>query len=390
MVSLRARDGVSVGRSVVKQESAVDNVSAVLLVGGDDTLVAACRAVAAAAGVPLEVRANVVDAADLWEAAALVLLAAEPVFAAESEAVEPRRRRPGIVLVTEPPVGEHVWRAAVSVGAEHVVVLPEARSWLAQRMLEATQAGLGSGRVVAVAGGCGGAGASVLAAGLAWTAAARGLRAVVVDADPLGGGIDLVLGAEAEPGLRWPDLAAARGRLQPGALSALLPWVDGVGILSWDRGDLSGRGCDVPAEAARAVLAGARAEADVVAVDLPRRMPPGSAAWEGAATCDLALLVVPAHVRAAAAAVCVLAGLREVAADVRVVVRGTSGGPAPVTIADALAVPLAGVLRREPSLDSALDRGEPPTLRRRGGMRQACEDLLAILLEPATGRWGGE
>ncbi len=72
-------------------------------------------------------------------------------------------------------------------------------------------------------GGRGGAGASVLAGGLAVTAARRGLRTLLIDADPLGGGVDLVLGWESLDGLRWPSLSQASGRVQPAALVDALP-----------------------------------------------------------------------------------------------------------------------------------------------------------------------
>jgi secretion/DNA translocation related CpaE-like protein len=232
--------------------------------------------------------------------------------------------------------------------------------------------------VIAITGGCGGAGASVLTVALARSAAVDGLRGMVVDADPLGGGIDLVLGAEDVPGLRWPDLSTARGRLQPGLLAKLLPSVDGVSFLAWDRS--SGAGVDVPADAVRAVLTSARTEADAIVVDLPRRIPDGSGACEAALGCDVALLVVPAHVRATAAAVGVLNRLRTLATDVRLVVRRTPGGPAPLAIADALGLPLAATVRAEPGLAAALDRGEPPALRPGGPLRRACAELISDLV----------
>ena len=45
--------------------------------------------------------------------------------------------------------------------------------------------------------------------------------ALLVDVDPWGGGIDLVLGSEDEPGLRWPDLALQGGRLSTAVREAL-------------------------------------------------------------------------------------------------------------------------------------------------------------------------
>src|SRR3712207_7123198 len=50
-----------------------------------------------------------------------------------------------------------------------------------------------------------------------------GLRTLLVDADPLGGGLDLVLGWEQVDGLRWPSLAEADGRVDPPALLQALP-----------------------------------------------------------------------------------------------------------------------------------------------------------------------
>ena len=53
----------------------------------------------------------------------------------------------------------------------------------------------------------------------------------------LSGGADLLLGAETVPGLRWPQLARARGRLGGGMLREALPRLDGLSVLSWDRTD---------------------------------------------------------------------------------------------------------------------------------------------------------
>src|SRR5690606_25835346 len=72
-----------------------------------------------------------------------------------------------------------------------------------------------------------------------------GLRTLLVDADPLGGGLDLVLGWEQLEGLRWPALTQTDGRVDPPALVQALPRRGDLGVLSWDRGELP----EVPAEA---------------------------------------------------------------------------------------------------------------------------------------------
>jgi len=150
--------------------------------------------------------------------------------------------------------------------------------------------------VVAVLGGRGGAGASVFAAGLAVTAARAGWRTLLIDADPLGGGVDLVLGWESMDGLRWPALSETSGRVSPPSLVDVLPKRGELVVLSWDRGELLA----VPAEAMATALDAGRRGRDLVVVDLPRRMDDASLLALGAA--DRGYLLVPAELRACAAA----------------------------------------------------------------------------------------
>ena len=112
-------------------------------------------------------------------------------------------------------------------------------------------------------GGRGGAGASLFATALAQSAR----DALLVDADPWSGGIDLVVGTEDKPGLRWPDLALEHGRLDFAALRQALPRLDGLSVLSSVRA-----GNDVePGPLAAVIDAGRRGGATVVC-DLPRRL----------------------------------------------------------------------------------------------------------------------
>jgi secretion/DNA translocation related CpaE-like protein len=267
---------------------------------------------------------------------------------------------------------DRLWRVALEVRAEQVVLLPEAEHVLLGRLARAKDQRADQALMICVTGGCGGAGASVLAAALARVAAAI-TRGLLIDVDSLGSGADLLLGAEDEPGLRWPDLVSARGRLLPGSLAGALPVIDGLHVLSWDR---SPHLIELPMAAVTAVLEAARQEYGVVVLDLPRSLDGAGAA--AAAAADLGVLVVPAEVRAAAAARRVLTGLHERLADVRLLVRG----PAPTglraeAIADALDLPLVGVLKAEPGLRRALDRGEPPGLRPRGPLAVFCRGFLA-------------
>ena len=198
---------------------------------------------------------------------------------------------------------------------------------------------------------------------------------LLVDADSLGGGIDLVFGGEQERGLRWHDLSSTRGRIPAAALAAALPRMAGLSVLSWGRVDSA----DLQPEAMSAVLSAGRRAHDVVVVDLPRS--PDLAGRRALAEATLTLLVVPAEVRATAAAGRVVAAVGRLTDDLRLVVRGPSPtGLTAEVVARELGVPLAGDLRQEPRLAAALDRGEPPARRSRSPLAGFASSLLAELL----------
>ena len=89
--------------------------------------------------------------------------------------------------------------------------------------------------LLVVVGASGGVGASVLATAVAVRAARAGVNVVLVDGCPLGGGLDVVLGAEQETGIRWADLSRLAGSADARALLARLPSADGVRVLSFGR-----------------------------------------------------------------------------------------------------------------------------------------------------------
>lgn len=82
----------------------------------------------------------------------------------------------------------------------------------------------GRGRLVVVAGAVGGCGTSVLATALAVRAASR-TRALLVESDPRGTGLDLALGLEHAPGARVGDVRSALGGPDPDALWEAVPEV---------------------------------------------------------------------------------------------------------------------------------------------------------------------
>lgn len=153
----------------------------------------------------------------------------------------PRGRSLADVVVTDrSEVGRGVGEArVVRVAAEagggddgEVIRLPSGTSDLVGALM--TPVAAQTGRLVAVVGAVGGCGTSTLAAALAVRAAARG-RALLVETDSRGTGIDLILGAESAPGLRVEDVRADLGGPDPDAV--------------WDAVPLSGAGCRVLARA---------------------------------------------------------------------------------------------------------------------------------------------
>lgn len=338
-----------------------------LLITEDPALLESLLRLAAAAGAEAVVLPCAASARPHWSSAPIVLVGDDRARQVASARLP---RRSDVVLVGRDLDDAGVWRRAVDVGAEHVVVLPDGESWLVDRFAEAA-GGAVRGTTISVVGGRGGAGATVTATALAITALRLGHRTLLVDGDPLGGGIDLVVGGEAEAGLRWSDLDGARGRVTPDTLYGALPLIDELSVLSWGRTD----GGDVPPEAMSALLDAGVRGSDLVVVDLPRHVVDSTRVALRAS--DLTLLVVPAELRAAAAATRVVATVRDYCPDIRLLVRGPApSGLDAEAMADVLGLPLAGEIKQEQGLAAALERGDPPGRRTRGPLATFCSGFL--------------
>lgn len=310
-----------------------------------------------------------------WESAPLVLVGDDA-----ARRVRGAPRRDGVFLVGRELDDPLVWQRAVEIGAEEVLRLPDAESRLVDRIADVVEGAGKPALAVGVIGGSGGAGASTLACALAIRAARAGERTILIDGDPLGGGMDVLLGGEGAEGRRWPDFAGSRGRVGAGALEESLPELHALRVLSWDRGER----VVVPPAAMRSVLAAARRRGGVVVVDLPRRV--DEAVAEVLAQLDLVLMVVPGELRSVAAAGRVAAGVRMVARDVRVVVRGRCpGGLDAETVAGLLGVPLAGEVPVELGLPGRVAEGEPPGAQRRGALARFCDGFWQRVLGAAPG-----
>ncbi|WP_129295082.1 septum site-determining protein Ssd [Streptomyces lydicus] len=341
-----------------------------LIITEDERLLDDLLRLCAAAGALPEVAHGLPARRADWEAPPLVIVGGD---------CAPRllgcARRAGVILTGGDADDPDLLRQAVALGAERVLALPDGERWLADRIADAVEGVGPPALTVGVIGGCGGAGASTLAGALAVTAARTGRRTLLVDGDPLGGGLDVLLGGEKERGLRWPAFAESRGRVACGALAESLPRLHALRVLSWDRGaDVT-----IPPAAMRAVMAAARRRGGVVVVDLPRRL--DEAAAEALGQVDMGLLLIPAELRAVAAAQRVVSGVQKVLGDLRVVARGTPGrhghGLPPDEIARLMELPLAGEVPWEASLPAELARGVPPGAQMRGPLARFC-----------TGFWG--
>lgn len=328
-----------------------------LIVTRDETLLDELLRLAAAAGVTPEVAPDAGAALRGWSAAPLVLLGADLVD--DMARVLPPRR-PGVHVVAWGSVPDQMFRVALAVGAEDVAELPGSGEWLVECLTDLTDR-RARGLTVGVVGGCGGAGATTFACALGQLAARSG-PAVVIDADPLGPGIDRVLGLEREAGVRWDELCRTTGRLGARALREALPRSGSLGVLTW----AAGRHDSLQAFAVREAMSAARRGHDTVVVDLPRTHDPVTD--EVAARCDRVIVVAVPTVAGVAAAgrVCSSYADRSV---LRLVLRGR--GIEERSVGRALGVPVAASMPDQRGLAEAIDLGLGPVRSRRGPLGRA-------------------
>ncbi|QUR69989.1 septum site-determining protein Ssd [Mycobacterium spongiae] len=288
----------------------------------------------------------------------------------------PRRARVTVLTATEPVT--NTWIAAICVGAQNVLTMPDQERELIRELAEATEAAPGDGNrgeVLAVIGGRGGAGASMFASALALAAG----DALLVDLDPWGGGIDLLLGGESTPGLRWPDLAVQGGRLNWPAVRDALPRHRGISVLSGSRS-----GYEPEAAPVEAVIDAGRRGGVTVVGDLPRCLTDATQAALDAA--DLVVLVSSCDVRACAATATLAPALAAINPNLGLVVRGPApGGLRAAEFADTIGVPLLASVRVQPRVAEQLEHGGL-RLRRRSALAAAARRVLGVLPHQGSGR----
>jgi secretion/DNA translocation related CpaE-like protein len=342
-----------------------------LLLTADELLESDLLRLAAAAGAVLEVRREPEQASRAWATSAVVLVGAD-LAAAVARAALPRRGE--VHLVTPRPAGDELYRDAVALGATSVVELPDADAWLVQLLTDAADEVCGSGTVVAVVGGSGGVGATVLTAALALTAGRSG-RALAVDLDPLGPGLGRVVGVEEPAAVSWRELADSRGRLGSRALRDALPGVGAVRVLGHAEGDLSP---PAPAVVREALSAGRRGH-EWVFVDLPRGADPRTTPVLGG--CDHVVLLARSALGTVASAARVADRLRGEVTSLGVVVRTGGGTATAAEVSRALGVELLAELPEQRRLDEHLDLGLGPVRARRSPLARTARELLDRLAD---------
>jgi hypothetical protein len=211
--------------------------------------------------------------------------------------------------------------------------------------------------LLVVVGASGGVGASSLATAVAVRASRAGTEVVLLDGCPLGGGLDVILGAEQESGVRWPDLYRLVGSADGRALLVRLPSVDGVRVLSFGRD-----GSEPAAEVADAVIAGLVAECAVVVVDA------------SVAGGTVAALSVVSGLLAA--------GSGRVGVEMAVCLRGPSASAGPVArvVETELRWPVLCALEDDRGLVADLVHGVAPGSRASGPTVRTADEILGWVL----------
>ncbi len=352
-----------------------------LLLTADDLLLDHTLAVCAAAGIEPEVVADAGAAREQWARATLVMVGADQT----DGVVQLGLARRSQILLLGLDDGRDLTGASLRLGAP-IVQLPDGAAELVDTLTGLAGRPRDCGRVVLVLGGSGGVGASTMAAALAFVAARSGRRAAVIDLDPMGGGIDLLVGAERLPGWRWPRLSSARGQL--GDLSGQLPHLDGVDLVAMGRG--LGRAQEVPSDhAVAAVLSSTARSHDLIVLDVGRGVGISRATL---ALADVGLLLVTGDVRGVSAGreTYVRLGSAHPASEHLsagatwhlLVRRPRCGGLNPNDAADGFDPPLLGSLDDDPAVAIAAERGEPPARPARGPLARLCRHVLDTAVWP--------
>lgn len=206
---------------------------------------------------------------------------------------------PQVLFVAGDP-GPIDWQRAMLVGASEAFVVPAQAPELLRALGRSAERQRRASASFGVIGASGGCGASTFAAAMARR---LGEGAVLIDADPYSGGLDLLLGAEGLTGARWNDLNVSEGAFKAEDLLRALPNDDGLRVLTSARS----KGALNSVDAAQVEAAIRTLQEFPHVVDLSLRM---AGAIEAAGGLRYLVMVIPAELRSVAAASVVAEGLR--------------------------------------------------------------------------------
>ena len=351
-----------------------------LVISQDAAVVNHVQSSAAAANQPLRITQLPEEVRRYWSSASLVIVG---VDCAAMVAGLGLTERHGVHIVGHQAEAVLTWSVPLAAPG---LVLPGQAGFLAALLDESHRQVSAPALQLRFAGATGGLGVSTLTSGLAVRAARRGQKVALVELDLDGGGLDVLMGAETEPGWRWHDLTGARGHL--GDLSDHLPKTCGVSIVAAgrtpppleteDRATSSLPAADsVPRpagpsltlESMSAVLASLRRSHDLVFIDQGSTASPH----------EEVIWIVGADVRAVLAAQSILA--RGSVATRRVIRRTGPGRRLPADLmAESLGLPVIGTITHDHRLPGALAAGDPPG-RSLGTTSRSLDQILDHLIE---------
>ena len=211
-------------------------------------------------------------------------------------------RRSRIYFVAPEP-GPIDYEVALRSHAEQAFILPAESTQLLQALAaDSVQQPNSSALRISVVGASGGVGASTLAGAIARKARSGNGSALLIDAIPISGGLDLLMGLESAPGARWPDVSLGTGAIDAADLASALPsTTDGITVLSSDRTRVE-TPFHLETEAVDRMVTAASVGFDVIVIDAPGTAIPHPS--------DLVVVLCAAEVRSSAAATEICADLK--------------------------------------------------------------------------------
>ncbi len=327
-----------------------------LVVSADPQFIARAQNWCAAVGAGFVAHAQSDGLRRAWREARFVLIDEEYVDLVLGEHLG---RREFVFLIG--PSTRTSLEAAVELGVEKI--LPADDGTVVTLLTEVLD-GQGEACVISVMGACGGVGASTLATAIACAAADAGSTAALIDGDVAAGGIELILGAERESGLRWSELQTSSGSVGLTELRSVLPSKHGVDVVSFARDD-------EPVHTAGGVLSTMVRGYDVVVADVPRHL--DALGRQLLSQSVATVLVVPLRLAGVVAAERLIPKILHLSGHVLVVSHEVRGGCHRHDLAKRLGLPVVAHLPRRQRTFIDVEHGIGP---RRGAPRHVAQVLL--------------